>query len=241
MIQPEVGDPVQDLAGVQVHLVRDLLGDLHQEPAVDVQHALRPAGRAARVADEQRMLAVERVRSRSGRAAPASSSSQPTSRRTRRRRRVGPEPPPRHDALDAPGGVRGAAAVSLIGTGEPLRSDPSAVISTRQPASAESSRDRIGAEAAEDRHPDRAELRARHDRRHGLDRHRHEDADRVASTARPSERSPFASRSVMRAELRVGGAADLAVLGLPDRRRRPRAFARPRRPRTGARGSPSPR
>ena len=69
----DVGEPEQPLAAAQVHLERDLLGDLHEEAAVHVHRALRPAGRAARVRDEQRMLAVDVAASkRSGRVAASS-------------------------------------------------------------------------------------------------------------------------------------------------------------------------
>src|SRR5439155_1440367 len=47
----------QQVVGMQVDLVRDLLRDLDQEPAVHVHDALGPAGRARGVRDEQRMLA----------------------------------------------------------------------------------------------------------------------------------------------------------------------------------------
>ena len=55
----DVGEPEQPLARAQVGLERDLFGDLHEEAAVHVHRALGPAGRAARVRDEQRMLAVD--------------------------------------------------------------------------------------------------------------------------------------------------------------------------------------
>ena len=58
----EVGEPEQDVVGTAVRLEPDLLGDLREEPAVDVHRALRPAGRAARVRDEQRVLGVHRAR-----------------------------------------------------------------------------------------------------------------------------------------------------------------------------------
>ena len=66
---------MQDLARVQVHLVGDLGRDLHEEPAVDVEDAFRRAGRAARVADEQRVLALERLGRRAARPTPPAISS----------------------------------------------------------------------------------------------------------------------------------------------------------------------
>ena len=50
---------MQHLARMQVDLVGHLLGDLDEEPTVDMHHALRLARRAARVADEERMLGLE--------------------------------------------------------------------------------------------------------------------------------------------------------------------------------------
>ena len=46
--------------------------------------------------------------------------------------------------------------------------------------------------------------------------HRHEDARRCRVAARPSERSPCASRSVSSRSSAIGDPADVAVLGLPD-------------------------
>ena len=51
---------------MQVDLIGHLLGDLDQEPAVDVDRALRPAGGAARVGDEQRVLGVKGTRVEGG-------------------------------------------------------------------------------------------------------------------------------------------------------------------------------
>ena len=56
----DVGEPEQPLVAAHVGLERGFLRDLREEPAVHVHRALRPAGRAARVGDEERMLAVER-------------------------------------------------------------------------------------------------------------------------------------------------------------------------------------
>ena len=47
-----VGEPEQQIVVVQIDLIRDLLGDLHQEPAVHVNDALRTTGRPRRVRDE---------------------------------------------------------------------------------------------------------------------------------------------------------------------------------------------
>ena len=75
----DVGEPEQPLARAQVGLERDLFGDLHEEAAVHVHRALGPAGRAARVRDEQRMLAVDDDARRTigGRAESASATSRP--------------------------------------------------------------------------------------------------------------------------------------------------------------------
>ena len=58
----EIGRPNAAPLRMEVHLIRDLRGDLHEEPPVDVEHALGRAGRAARVADEERMFALQRLR-----------------------------------------------------------------------------------------------------------------------------------------------------------------------------------
>ena len=53
---------MEELSGVQVGLIGDLLGDLDEEPAVDVDRALGPARGPARVPDEQRVLRVDGCR-----------------------------------------------------------------------------------------------------------------------------------------------------------------------------------
>ena len=55
----DVGEPEQPLAATQIGLERDFFGNLDGEAPVHVHRALGPAGGAARVRDEQRVLAVD--------------------------------------------------------------------------------------------------------------------------------------------------------------------------------------
>ena len=95
--------------------------------------------------------------------------------------------------------------------------------------------DRVGPEAAEDRHPDRAQLRARHHRRDRLDRHRQEDPDGVAVGHAETRGAPVRRRRSVR------GAPDRSRCGPrrpppPTRRRgRHRACAPPTGRRTAGR------
>ena len=86
--------------------------------------------------------------------------------------------------------------------------------------------DGLRTEPAEDRHPDRAELGARQERSHGLDRHGHEDADGVALPH--AERAQTMRQPVGQLpQLPVRDPADVAVLGLPDHRDGLRGPVRP--------------
>ena len=190
----EVGRPVQDLARVQVHLVGDLLRDLHEEAAVDVHDAFRPARRPARVADEQRLLRVERLGVE--RRVVVEPGPVDVARRIPRGRDVR-QPAPHHDPLDAAGERGGPVGGLLHGHGLPfaergVRGQEHGRARVRQPRA-----DRVGAEPAEDRHPDRTELRARHHGGDRLRRHRQEDADRRGGPD-AERRRPRASRSVSR-------------------------------------------
>ena len=98
----DVGEPEQALARPEVDLERDLLGDLHEEAAVHVHRALGPAGRAARVRDEQRMFAVDGERVERSR---------PATSRERRRRACGIE----HERDGARAGRPGPCARSAPG------------------------------------------------------------------------------------------------------------------------------
>ena len=85
-----------------------------------------------------------------------------------------------------------ASAVSFIGTTLPRRVKPSAVTSATAPASCEADGDRFGAVAGEDRQEDRAELRDREQRGHGL-------RAPSAGTGRPRRRSRRRARAGPRA------------------------------------------
>ena len=193
---------------MQVDLVGDLLGDLHQEPAVDVHGALRAAGRPARVGDEQRVLGVERLASRSGRGCRASSSSQSTSRAGPRASRAGSRRPHDDPCRRSRPATAARSAVSFIGTTCPLRREPSAVISTSRRASASRAAtasapkpQKIGTQIAPSfEHGDHG--------RDGLRRHRQEDADRRRRRPTPSDREARApaGRSSRRSS-RVGDAS----------------------------------
>ena len=210
----EVGDPVEHLAAMQVDLVRDLRRDLHEEPAVDVEHALRTPGRPARVPDEQRMLALEGLR---------------------RQRIVGlgrdelrPVPLARsraaadtaqHDGLaDGPGAGGGGAGHLGHRHRPPLPREGVGREEHLHVGVRQAHRDRVRAEPAEDRDPDRSELRTRHHRGDGLRQHREEDPDRVAGS-NPQTTQGTGEAIGLTAELSVGPGPRLPLLPLPDHRR----------------------
>ena len=209
----EVGRPVQDLTRMQVDLVGHLLGDLHQEPAVDVDRALRPTGRAARVGDEQRMLGVERCRI--DRLAAQNHDVGPAVVPAGLQLAVGRQTFPDEHMVDAAGHLdrsirdRLHRYRSALAEGS-VRRDQDPAARVRQ-----SRGDRVGPEPAEDRHPDGAQLRARHHRRDRLDRHRQEDPDGVAAGHAEREERPRDGVGQV-AELRDRSRADLGVLPFPD-------------------------
>ena len=169
---------MQHVPWADVGLVRDLLGDLHQEAGVDMQHAFRPAGRPARVADEQRMLAVERLGVESGRL--RGDQVLPPDVALVVPGRVGCRVGSRRGYGDPACLVRGSSAIAFIGTGWPRRSEPSAVINIVTFASARRAATASGPNPLKIGTAYRPNLGACEERRHGLDGHRHEDADGVA-------------------------------------------------------------
>ncbi len=213
----EVGDPMQDLARAQVHLVGDLLRDLHEEPAVDVQHALRAAGGAARVADEQRVLALQRLGVEAARRRPSA-----ISRATSRARPpAAPSPACRRTIVLPTDRTRARAprTASIIGTARPFRGNASAVEQHLHAGILQAGRDGVRPEPAEDRHPDRPDLRAGHHRGDGLRRSSAGRSRRRPWTRRRVDGAPGrAGRSL--AELRVGPRPRVAVLALPHHRGR---------------------
>ncbi len=185
---------------------------------MDVEHALRRAGRPAGVSDEERVFAVERFRVEAS-GLRRDELLPPDVPPLVPRRRVVPEPGPHQDALDAHDVVRGTICDLLHRhrTTTPhraVRGDQHLRARVRQ-----SRGDGFGTEPAEDRDPDRAQLGARHDRGHGLDRHRHEDAHRIAFPD-PERSQPMRQPVRQLAELPIGDPADVAVLGLPHDRDR---------------------
>ena len=179
----QVGDPMEHFAGMQVDLVGHLLAHLDQEPAVHVQHALRTAGRAARVADEQRMLGVEGLRGKRlvrlclAKLLPVVIAADMP------RGIVSRQPTPDDDRSHT--GLLGRPVGDLLHRHDlPLAEEPVRGQEHLHAGIGQTRGHRLGPEAAEDRHPDRADLRTRHHRRDGFRRHRQEDADRVARVAR---------------------------------------------------------
>ena len=215
-------------------------GGLDREAAVDVDRALRPAGRARRVDQHVRRLGVGRPAARSA----------PRRRRSPRPRRVDRLVPPavasgvprrarRRDRRAGGRRSRGgptassataSSATAFIGTGEPRRRNPSAVIRTRRLAVAEPGRDRRRAVAGEDRREDRLEPPERQDRdrpsrRASAGRSRRDRPRRTPC----GPQHPGGARRRRRAARRSSGAG-------PRRPRPPRRA--PRRPdRAAARGS----
>ena len=203
----EVGEPEQRLAGVQVDLVGDLLGDLHEEPAVHVHRALRPAGGAARVGDEQRVLGVEaRVSNRSGCA--ASSSSQPTSRPSVHGTSSRPQrATTRRRARRSARAATASSATSFIGTVLPAPREAVGGDQHLRAGVGQARGDGVGAEAAR-----RSAGRRRRASRTRSPRRR----PRAPSAGRcrprrpsptPSEARPFARRSAISRSSRVGDRA----------------------------------
>ena len=131
------------------------------------------------------------------------------------------------------------SATGFIGTTAPLRSEAFAVISDLAACIGDARGHRVGTEPAEDRHPDRPDLRAGHQRRDGLDRHRQERArpcrPRPRRAATGSSRSRRSSRGGRRRMPR-----GRRHPRLPRRRPRRRRRARPSDRRTGGRRSCAP-
>ena len=211
----EVGRPVQELAGMQVGLVGDLLGDLHEEPAVDVDRSFRASGRAARVGDEQRVLGIERRRVE-GRSVEIDDL-RPCVVPAREKLAVGRQALPDEHVLDhrrhLDRSVRDRLHRHRRAFAErAVRRDQDPAPRVRQPRG-----EGVGPEAAEDGNEDRAHLRARHHRRDRLDRHRQVDRD-------PCRRCPRRARPALgrrRPSVRGGPRT------LPSGRRRPLLPTRP--------------
>ena len=219
MIQPMSVSQNSRSPAAQVGLERDLLGDLHEEAAVHVHRALRPAGRAARVRDEQRVLAVD-VEPRRTRSAPSAHELVEREVATRRAsaRRCDRGAARRRPCARSATCATAASAVSFIGTTLPRRVKPSAVIERDRVRVLEPDRDRVGAVAGEDRQEDRAELRDREQRGDRLGHHRQEQPDRVALAARRAPRAPTrCDRSARAARVHVS-VRTVAVLAFPDDR-----------------------
>ena len=188
-----------------------------------VHRALRPAGRAARVRDEQRVLAVDVERVEAIGAESAQLVERDVATRLSSARRCDPSRGTTTTVCTVGTCATAASAVSFIGTTLPRRVKPSAVITATAPASCEPDRDRVGAVAGEDRQEDRAELRDREQRGDRLGHHRHEQADRVAAldtAGGQPRRDAIGERSQLGARER----ADLALLAFPDDRRARRAL-----------------
>ena len=164
---------------MQVDLVRDLLGDLHQEPAVHVHRPLRTAGRPRGVGDEQRVLGVQRLGlepRRLGRQQLVPAHVPPAGPR-----QVPPAASVPHDhAADRGNHVRGRIGRllhrhGLAPSGEPVGRDQHLRLRVGQARG-----HGVGGIAGEDGQVDGADLGAGHRRGDGLRRHRQEDPDRVA-------------------------------------------------------------
>ena len=97
----------------------------------------------------------------------------------------------------------------LAGPRKAVRGDEHPSLGIDQPR-----RQRVGAEAGEDRHRDRAELRAGVVRGDRLGRHRHEQADRVTGLDAQALQRPGDGVG-QRAQLRPGQLAALTALALP--------------------------
>ena len=195
-----VGREVDDVARVHVGLVGDLARDRDEEAALHVHDALRPAGRAGRVREQVRVLRVDLER-------PAARPGQGVELERRE-----------HDVLDAtapraapPRGSRASARASRGASDSRLR-DHDLRLARLQPL-----RDRRRGEAREDRHLDRADVRARVRGDRDLGRHRQEDRDAVARLDAERDERLREPRHVAR-ELGERQLAARAVLAEPDRR-----------------------
>ena len=204
-----VGGEVDDVARTRVGLVADLARDRDEKAALDVQHALRPPGRAGRVREQVRVLRVDGERLELARAV----GEQLVERREHdvlERRRVSPRFLERREhrnltaaaqrALDGDRDLR-------LGVGEPLG-------------------DGGRREAGEDRHLHGADVRAGVRRDGDLRRHGQVDDDAVAGLdAEPHER--LGEPRHLRRELGERQLAPRAVLAAEHRCRRRRAARRP--------------
>ena len=134
-------------------MVGEVLGALDREAAVDVDGALRPAGRARRVDEHVRRLGVGRRR----RPAAASASSPRHSASSHHASRprvhgvataVARAPDDEHPREPTARRATASSAMAFSGTHAPRRRNPSAVTSTRRLAVGETGRDRRGGVAA---------------------------------------------------------------------------------------------
>ncbi len=216
----DVGEPEQPLARAQVGLERDLFGDLHEEAAVHVHRALGPAGRAARVRDEQRVLAVDRRprRTRSRSAACVRSCERDVALRLSSARRA-PSRGTTTTVCTVGTCATASSAISFIATVLPRRVNPSAVIERDRARVVEAHRDRVGAVAGEDRQEDRAELGDGEQRGDRLRDHRQEQPDRVAL---PTPRAAQPRRDARRSSARSSDQVSVAGRRPPRPPRRPR-------------------
>ena len=237
MIQPMSVDEVDPLARVHVRLVGDLARDRDEEAAVDVDGALRPAGRARRVREQVGRLRVDLDRRQV--AAGARGQLVPVAVAAEHHRRVlEPEPPP-DDRVRRPSARRASASSSdLLHRARrwPRRSEPSAVITAFALASA--SRAAIAGAAKPEKIGTWTAPRCAHacEATATCRRHRQEDPDRVAlADAERGEPLGEPRRSRRRARA-SSSSVRVAVLAEEDRRRlvRPRA-AQP----SGARRRPA--
>ena len=202
-----------------------------------VDGPLRPARRAARVADEQGVLAVERRRvdrrSRPDRPRPPTGDPGPASWASPRSGSRCHTSTCRIDPADS----TARSAIGFIGIGHALaagtRSRPRGPRTPRRRSRAATASGpkplKIGTQTA-------PSFEHAITRGHRLDRHRHEDPDPVAG-ADPEARERARDGVGQAAQLGEGRGPHLAVLGLPDHGRSPPGRARPTGRRIGVRGS----
>ena len=213
MIQPMSVTHMNRSSACDVGLKRALLGDLDQEPAVHVHRALGPARGAGRVDHHHRRLRVERRRGQLRRLARHQLVPVVVAPAAHRRPRAQPVPhhdvPHRRRLLERRVGDllhRDRLAAARHGVGRQQRHR------TRVP---QPRGHRRRAEAGEDRHGDRADLADRVEARHHLDRHRQEQAHRLAGLDAQLQQR-VADAVDLGLELAVADRAHLAVLALPD-------------------------
>ncbi len=208
-----VRHPHEAVVRADVELERALLGDLHQEPAVDVHRALRPPGRPRRVDHHHRRLRVELRRGQRG--ALAGDQLVPAVIAPGLHGRFGAEPGPRPRSECTDGTSATAWSAICLHRHRPAPARHGVGREQRDCAGVRQAGGHRGRrEAGEDGHDDRPDLGNGVEPGDDLDRHRQEEADGVAPAHAELEQRVCNPVHLVR-ELGIGDRCDQPVLALP--------------------------